>query len=40
MRNKRSIVVDQITAKRSIPKQDTPDYKVMPFQGEIKSLHL
>ena len=28
------IIVDTITAKRSMPKRDTPDYKVMQFKGE------
>lgn len=34
------IIVDTVTAKRSMPKQDTPDYKVMPFQGAINSPHM
>ena len=31
------IIVNDMTAKRAMPKKDTPDYKVMQFQGEVRS---
>ena len=34
------IIVKDITAKRSMPKKDIPDYKIMQFQGEVKSPHM
>ena len=34
------IVVNDMTAKRAMPKKDTPDYKVMQFQGEVRSPHM
>lgn len=34
------IIVDTVTAKRAMPKKDTPDYKVMQFQGEARSPHM
>jgi len=34
------IIVDTVTAKRAMPKKDTPDYKVMQFQGDLKSPHM
>lgn len=34
------IIVNDMTAKRAMPKKDTPDYKVMQFQGEVRSPHM
>ena len=34
------IVVNDMTAKCAMPKKDTPDYKVMQFQGEVRSPHM
>ena len=34
------IVVNDMTAKRAVPKKDTPDYKVMQFQGEVRGPHM
>lgn len=34
------IVVNDMTAKRAMPKKDTPDYKVMQFQGEVRSPYM
>lgn len=33
-------LIDTVTAKRAMPKKDTPDYKVMQFQGEVRSPHM
>ena len=33
------IIVNDMTAKRAMPKKDTPDFKVMQFQGEVRSPH-
>lgn len=34
------IIVNDMTAKRAMPKKDTPDYKVMQFHGEVRSPHM
>ena len=34
------IVVNDMTAKCAMPKKETPDYKVMQFQGEVRSPHM
>ena len=34
------IVVNDMTAKRAMPKKNTLDYKVMQFQGEVRSPHM
>lgn len=34
------IVVNQISAKRAMPKKNIPDYEVMEFQGDINSPHM
>ena len=31
------IIVNDMTAKRAMPKKNTLDYKVMQFQGEVRS---
>lgn len=31
------IIVDTITGKRADPKQHTPDYKIMPFNGDMNN---
>ena len=37
MRQCMKIIVNDMTAKCAMPKKDTPDYKVMQFQGEVRS---
>ena len=34
------IIVNDMTAKRAMPKKNTLDYKVMQFQGEVRSPHM
>ena len=34
------IIVNDMTAKRAMSKKNTLDYKVMQFQGEVRSPHM